>query len=65
MHGLATIKRMNAIPQADVTSRCKANAKEWMRRALVALDTGDYAQFRNLTSQAGREVEHLIPISAR
>lgn len=49
-----------AVNFACALDRTKANAMEWMRRAQVALDAGDYQLFKNLTERAGQEVDNLL-----
>ena len=48
-----------AVNCACALDQTKASAMEWLRRARVALDEGEYQLFINLTKRAGDEVAHL------
>jgi hypothetical protein len=62
MRGLPVIQFKNAEAVAQFradTEYTKVSAKEWLRRAHVALDKGEYQMFADLTARAAKEVAHL------
>lgn len=60
MDGLHEIRRANEQPRDAHVRQVRLNTAEWLRRARVALDTGDYELCRNLAQRAAQEVEGLL-----
>ena len=49
----------------DGVKQHRRNTIEWLKRARVALEAGDYELCRNQARQAALEIESLIPVPAR
>lgn len=65
MDGLHEIRRAKEQPCDAHVRQVRLNTVEWLRRARVALDTGDYEGCKGALKGAVQEVDQLLPIPAR